>query len=114
MITSRPTTISVHRSFSHLFRVFLITITIRLFGGLLLLRGCLRLGLMVLRRGLGLRESFGVELAIRCFAAHSDPGNECLADKVSYRCGCSSVCFVRPFLLKTESGPKLATARTLI
>ena len=25
----------------------------------------------------------GLELAIRCFAAYSDPGNECLADKAA-------------------------------
>ncbi|CUH45830.1 hypothetical protein RUA4292_02995 [Ruegeria atlantica] len=27
----------------------------------------------------------GLELAIRCFAAHSDPGNECLADTAVIR-----------------------------
>ena len=51
-------------TFSHLVRVFLIIIS--LFGDLLWLRGCLHLGIMVLRMDLGLRVLFGVVLVISC------------------------------------------------
>ena len=32
---------------------------------------------------MGLVCHIGIELAIRCFAAHSDSGNECYADKAA-------------------------------